>query len=68
VLLKECLMQAPHRFNKVVEIDAAADHLQMSIISSYEASCPLKTPRDSYKLPLWSAELEGLRKETKKAL
>jgi hypothetical protein len=51
VLLKEYLMQTPHKFNKVLEKDAAAVRLQMSTISSYVANCPLKTPRDCHRLP-----------------
>ena len=65
--LRESLSQTtPNKFNKVDEIDAAAEHLQKCIISSYEASCPIKNRKESGNPPWWGAELEGLRKETRK--
>ncbi|GJQ85857.1 hypothetical protein Trydic_g15317 [Trypoxylus dichotomus] len=64
--LIEELERCPRRIKTAVDIELLAERLQSAIITSYEASCPVKIRSTNRDTPWWTRELSELRTATRK--
>ncbi|GJQ70299.1 hypothetical protein Trydic_g22737 [Trypoxylus dichotomus] len=64
--LIEELERCPRRIKTAVDIELLAESLQSAIITSYEASCPVKIRSTNRDTPWWTRELSELRTATRK--
>ncbi|GJQ65599.1 hypothetical protein Trydic_g7696 [Trypoxylus dichotomus] len=64
--LTEELERCPRRIKTAVDIELLAESLQSAIITSYEASCPVKIRSTNRDTPWWTKELSELRTPTRK--
>ncbi|GJQ79071.1 hypothetical protein Trydic_g5327 [Trypoxylus dichotomus] len=64
--LIEKLERCSRRIKTAVDIELLAESLQSAIITSYEASCPVKIRSTNRDTPWWTRELSELRTTTRK--
>ncbi|GJQ79081.1 hypothetical protein Trydic_g5337 [Trypoxylus dichotomus] len=64
--LIEELERCPRKIITAVDIELLAESLQSAIITSYEASCPVKIRSTNRDTPWWTRELSELRTATRK--
>ncbi|GJQ81728.1 hypothetical protein Trydic_g9167 [Trypoxylus dichotomus] len=64
--LIEELERCPRRIKTAVDIELLEESLQSAIITSYEASCPVKIRSTNRDTPWWTRKLSGLSRATRK--
>ncbi|CAB0014871.1 unnamed protein product, partial [Nesidiocoris tenuis] len=64
--LREGLEGLGRDISTVGQLDAVAEHINSTLIGSYEPACPLVTRMSGWSSPWWNGELDKLRTKTRR--